>query len=294
MVSADHKFIQMGFEVEETTLQKENVPLFPVTTSITPLFEGGAQGQPVPFTMFLQQPCFITQRVHQEVCVPCGQTALFKTWSRCDKVPEECGLPILSCLPYIGDMFKTVGYHEETADVWIMITPRIVMGQEQEIRPPVAAAPYTVTDNLEKLQQAQALLEQADHCRWMGQTESAVHIYEKVQRLCPGSRYAQMAASSLMRSYPHVEKGDRPQEVLSFVNGHVTRTRVLTSDPEPKVDPKVSEYLTNYWRACAEGRMSEATQWAVQALALDPACFSKVRDARWKKSPQPAVMPSAN
>jgi len=192
-----------------------------------------------------------------------------------------------------------MSYHPESADVWIMITPRIVTNQE-EARPAVAAAPYTVTDNLEKLQQAQALLEQADHCRRMGQTESAVHIYEKVQHLCPGSRYAPMAARRLMRSYPHAlsyphaEEGDRPQEVLSFVNGHVTKTRVLTSDPESKVDPKVSEYLTNYWQACAEGRMSEATQWAVQALALDPACFSKVRDASWKKSPQPAVMPSAN
>src|SRR5439155_21543276 len=135
----------------------------------------------------------IVQRIHSTVCVPRGQTVLLKTGTHCAKVLEECGLPILSCLPYVGDMFKTVGYHEETADVWIMITPRVLISQKEENSPPVAAASPTVTDNLQKLQQARVLLDQADHCRRMGQPESARHIYERVRELCPGSRYAQMA-----------------------------------------------------------------------------------------------------
>jgi hypothetical protein len=243
----------------------------------------------VPFTFFLQQPCFITQRIHQEVCVPSGQTALLKGWTRCTKVPEECGLPILSCLPYVGDMFKTVSHHEETSDVWIMITPRIVKGQEvADAPPPVAAAPATVTDNLQKLQQAQALLEQADQCRRTGQTESALHIYEKVQRLCPGSRYAQMASRRFQAALPHKETLSAPSPVS------VSDYLKLKNTPEFKREQEVSDYLSQYWQACAEGRMSEATQWAVQALALDPACFSKARQANWKKPPQPSVMPSAN
>ena len=36
------------------------VPLFPVTTFVTPVFEGGSQGLPIPFTQFLQQPAFTT------------------------------------------------------------------------------------------------------------------------------------------------------------------------------------------------------------------------------------------
>jgi general secretion pathway protein D len=326
--STDHRFVQMRFQAQQKTLDSpaDAVPLYPVTTTITPIYEGGAQGRPEPFTLFLQQPCINVQAIEQAVCVPCGQTALFHAWKKKTEVRDESGVPILSCLPYVGDMFKTVSYHPESADVWIMITPKIVTNKE-DVHAPVAAAPATVTDNLQKLQQAQALLEQADHCRRMGQTESALHIYEKVQRLCPGSRYAQMAARRLMRLQAQDE--EKSQEVLSFVNGHLTKTRVLasdlnghvtkpfgnavfvpagsdglqsprqvthvlTSDSEPKMDPKVSEYLTHYWQACAEGRMSEATQWAIQALALDPACFSKARDAGSKKTIHRAVMPSAN
>jgi hypothetical protein len=296
-VSADHKFIQMGFEVEERTLQNApgNVPLFPITTSITPLFEGGAQGQPVPLTMFLQQPSFITQRVHQEVCVPSGQTTLIKAWTRCTEVPEESQLPILSCLPYIGDMFKTVNYREETADVWIMITPRVVMSQEEEIRPPVAvAAPGTVTDNLQKLEHARALMEQADHCRRGGQIEAARHIYERVRELCPGSRYAQIANRRMKLLHVPQAAGEVEKPVSTPRPMLVSEFLALKNQPEFKKEQEVSDYLGQYWRACAEGRLSEATQWAVQALALDPACFNKARDAGWKKNMQPAVAPSAN
>jgi len=109
--------------------------------------------------------------------------------------------------------------------------------------------------------------------------------------LCPGSRYAQLAERHLMPV--HAQDDDQSEEICTIINGKVIKKRVSIS-PEQKKNLIVLGYLENYWQACAEGRMSEATQWAVQALALDPACFSKVRDAGWKKSPQPAVMPSAN
>jgi hypothetical protein len=38
---------------------------------------------------------------------------------------------------------------------------------------------------------------------------------------------------------------------------------------------KVEKLVSQYHRACAAGRLAEATRFAVQALALDPACFSK-------------------
>jgi hypothetical protein len=174
-----------------------------------------------------------------------------------------------------------------------MITPRIVMNNEGEHRRPVAAAAPTVTDNLEKLQQAQALLEQAEHCRRMGQTESARHIYEKVRHLCPGSRYAQMAGRRL--NLLQAQEARQPEKALSAPSPMLVSDYLkLRNTPEFKREQEVSDYLNQYWKACAEGRMSEATQWAVQALALDPACFSKARQTNWKKVPQPSVMPSAN
>lgn len=298
MVSADHRFIQMSMEVEERSLDSasEHVPLFPVTSYITPLFEGGAKGEPVPFTMFLQQPAISIQRVHQEVCVPCGQSFLFKAWVRSNQVSEESATPVLSSLPYIGDMFKNVTYHQETADVWVIVTPRLIVSQEQEkqVSPPVAAAPASVSDNLQKLTQARKLMKQADFYRRVGQAGPAQYYYEMVQLLCPGSRYDQVAEQRLTdlrdkqaaRAPEPVRPAPCPMPVSEYMK--------LENTPEFKRDQEVSDYLSQYWRACAEGRMSEAVQWAVQALALDPACFTKARDAKWHKDLGKTVMPSAN
>src|SRR5207302_1159549 len=56
VVTADRRFVRMSLAPSLTNLATPVTALFPITTFITPLFEGGAQGQPVPFTMFLQQP----------------------------------------------------------------------------------------------------------------------------------------------------------------------------------------------------------------------------------------------
>jgi hypothetical protein len=175
-----------------------------------------------------------------------------------------------------------------------MITPRVLMSQEEENRPPVAAAGPTVTDNLQKLQQARVLLDQADHCRRMGQPESARHIYERVRELCPGSRYAQMASRRMKLLEVPQAAGELEKHASTPRPMLVSEFLALKNSPEFKKEQEVSDYLGQYWQACAEGRFAEATQWAVQALALDPACFSKARAASWKKNPQPAVMPSAN
>ena len=233
--------------------------------------------------------------------MPCGKTALFKTFTRCEKVSDEARIPVLSALPYIGDMFKTESYHEETADVWIMITPRILVNEQQEVRPPAAAAAPTVTDNLQKLQQAKALLQQADHCCLQGQAESARRIYERVVELCPGSRYCHTATRRLQQLQNHPLTSwletpvPTPENHAPVPGGFYSAGQwVWTGVTKTEECPKVQNYMEKYWQACAEGRLAEATQWAVQALALDPACFSKARETGWKKSPHPAVAPSAN
>jgi hypothetical protein len=45
---------------------------------------------------------------------------------------------------------------------------------------------------------------------------------------------------------------------------------------------KVADLMKNYYKACAEGKRAEATEFAVQALALDPMCFGKAHNAKGK------------
>jgi len=55
-VSADRRYVKLELQTNFTNTGDSEYPTLPITTYITPVFEGGAVGQPVPFTQFLQQP----------------------------------------------------------------------------------------------------------------------------------------------------------------------------------------------------------------------------------------------
>jgi Flp pilus assembly secretin CpaC len=121
-------------------LTTANVGLFPITTFITPIFEGGAVGQPVPFTQFLQQPALNTIMVMTTVNVPDGGTVLMGGMKRLSEGRNEFGPPILSKVPYINRLFKNVGYGRETESLLMMVTPRIIINEEEEQRQVFGAA----------------------------------------------------------------------------------------------------------------------------------------------------------
>jgi general secretion pathway protein D len=60
---------------------------------------------------------------------------------------SEYGPPILSKIPYINRLFKNVGYGRETDSLLVMVTPRIIVQEEEEeratgfVRPPPVTAP---------------------------------------------------------------------------------------------------------------------------------------------------------
>ena len=116
----------------ETVTTSANVPLFPITTFITPIFEGGAVGQPVPFTQFIQQPTLNTISVSTTVNVPDGGTVLMGGMKRLNEGRNEFGPPILSKIPYLNRLFKNTGYGREAESLMIMVTPRIIINEEEE------------------------------------------------------------------------------------------------------------------------------------------------------------------
>src|SRR5262249_34379357 len=56
VVSADRRTVRLNIAPTMTNLASAIVPLFPVTAFITPAFDGGFTGTPIPFTQFIQQP----------------------------------------------------------------------------------------------------------------------------------------------------------------------------------------------------------------------------------------------
>jgi polysaccharide export outer membrane protein len=59
-----------------------------------------------------------------------------------------------------------------------------------------------------------------------------------------------------------------------------------------KGETKVASLVKQYQEACAAGEMDKATKLAVQALAIDPACFSKVKaDAKRPVKQQTKALP---
>jgi hypothetical protein len=294
VVSADQKYVRVSWSASLTQVDTP-VPLCPITTQITPTFEGGAKGQPEPFTVFIQQPSLLTQRVKKTVCIPDHGTALLTAWTTCREVPEEVELPLVSRIPYVSELFKMVRNHEETTTTVMMVTPKIICNSEQEaVKAPASDPGPTVVENLQKLEQAQRLFKKAEECRWRGQQDWAAHAYQKIQELCPGSRMAQMAARRYQqlhaveacpepRPRSHAPRGNAGLDTLRPAgNGVATQSvpPVRSHAERGNESEEAAELLGKYYQACAEGHLAEATQWAIQALAIDPACFRKEKDKR--------------
>ena len=140
-MSADRRFVRLNLPVTLTAQAGTAVPLFPFTTFVTPMFEGGSQGQPIPFTQFLQQPGFTTINANTTVVCPDGGTVLLGGLKTLSEGRNEFGPPVLSKIPYLNRLFKNVGIGRETRHIMIMVTPRIIINSEEEIfqtegRPP--------------------------------------------------------------------------------------------------------------------------------------------------------------
>lgn len=84
------------------------VSLLPVTTLVSPV----GNGEPVPYTTFVQMPKFRELKLAETVTVPDGGTvALFAGTGKATKRVEE-GVPVLSRIPYVNRLFKNVGVAE--------------------------------------------------------------------------------------------------------------------------------------------------------------------------------------
>ncbi len=80
----------------------------------------------------VQLPTFSFVTVTTTVSVPDGGTILLGGIKRLSEGRSEFGVPILSKLPYINRLFRNVGIGRETQSLMMMVTPRIIIQEEEE------------------------------------------------------------------------------------------------------------------------------------------------------------------
>ncbi|MHB8956277.1 MAG: type II secretion system protein GspD [Pirellulaceae bacterium] len=82
----------------------------------------------------VQLPTFIFTTISTTVSVPDGGTVLLGGIKRLSEGRTERGVPMLSKMPYINRLFKNVGIGRETQSLMMMVTPRIIIQEEEELQ----------------------------------------------------------------------------------------------------------------------------------------------------------------
>ncbi len=82
----------------------------------------------------VQLPTFSFVTVTTTVSVPDGGTVLLGGIKRLAEGRNEFGVPLLSKIPYINRLFRNVGIGRETQSLMMMVTPRIIIQEEEEER----------------------------------------------------------------------------------------------------------------------------------------------------------------
>ena len=80
----------------------------------------------------VQLPQFAFTSVSTTVSVPDGGTILLGGIKRLQEGRNEQGVPVLSKFPYINRLFKNVGIGRTTQSLMMMVTPRIIIQEEEE------------------------------------------------------------------------------------------------------------------------------------------------------------------
>jgi general secretion pathway protein D len=88
----------------------------------------------------VQLPTFEFVTVSTTVSVPDGGTVLLGGVKRLSEERREEGVPMLSKLPYISRLFKNVGIGRTTQSLMMMVTPRIIIQEEEEQRLGITAS----------------------------------------------------------------------------------------------------------------------------------------------------------
>lgn len=134
VVSGDRRFVRMNLSnitFSESTMSTTSGQA--ITTPF-PIYPAGGGEPQTQFTSFIA-PNVNTQTisVSTTAMVPDGGTMVVGGLKLMREARSEFGPPILSKVPYVNRLFKNVGYGRDSANIMLMITPRVISNEEQEV-----------------------------------------------------------------------------------------------------------------------------------------------------------------
>lgn len=125
-------FSQIG-DVEEFTFEGSET-----TTTGTPVVDPTNPDRTLPdgattvrTGSTVQLPTFASTSINTTVSVPDGGTVLLGGIKRLQEGRNERGVPMLSNLPFVNRLFKNVGIGRTSQSLMMMVTPRIIIQEEE-------------------------------------------------------------------------------------------------------------------------------------------------------------------
>ncbi len=129
VVSADRRYVRMTLSPTFTVLNNF------FTISVPAAVGGsGLGGTGAPISGSIQLPNFSLTTVSTTVTVPDGGTVLLGGVKRLSEERKEFGVPVLSKIPMLNRLFRNIGIGRQTSSLMLMVTPRIIILEEEEER----------------------------------------------------------------------------------------------------------------------------------------------------------------
>ncbi|HJN67817.1 MAG TPA: hypothetical protein QF761_16535, partial [Pirellulales bacterium] len=146
VVSPDRRYVRLTLvpffseirDVNEFTFEGSKTSTEDRTDSNEETADGGtansATNNASSFTQgtTIQLPTFAFTTVTTTVSVPDGGTVLLGGVKRLNEQRNEMGTPLLSKIPYISRLFKNVAVGRKSESLMLMVTPRIIIQEEEE------------------------------------------------------------------------------------------------------------------------------------------------------------------
>jgi hypothetical protein len=258
VIGAYDRVVRVGLHGTITDLVSKDIRLVPVTSYITPDFEGGAQGQPVPFTQYVQRPELNRVNVDQALSIPAGQTAVLSGWTVERETCAAWRVALDEWAPGLKDWLQSSG------------TPAYSTGRTfQEIVNDLVKSRGPQPDNPGK-----------QHATF---GELVAYYVKDLLWNCGKQRASRTV---LVLVTPHIIHNDAgfaaavpvaatpapaPQVIpAAYTEGAEKADTNFFDDVKKDIARLLAD---KYHQAIQEGRLAEAKLLAEKALSFDPACF---------------------